>query len=400
MKILMISNNYVDSTRGGVEMHVYNLAHALVGDGHEVEVVRTSAGPGIYDVGESVPLLTVLGDHSASERGVTGRLQKIQVLRFAVNFLTRIKTAVEAGRKLRSNPEFLSSFDIIHHHDFITSVIISRIIKPLGLTQVWTNHLGEFLIIRKIPFVGRLLTNLMTRSFARGIGPSVELSDQSTVHCPVEYISNGVNTDLFTPISPGKKMAAKRSLGWNADRIVAIVPRRWAPTKGVIYAARAMSSEQWPADCEVVFAGSGESDFPEYGAEIRRALGSNSVRHRIIDSLSMEEMSSAIQAADFCIIPSLMEATSLSALEAMSAGLPVIGTNVGGLPEIIEDGVSGYLVHPKDPEAIAASVAALCTLTSAERSALGRVSSAKVSAVYSWAAISLKTMGVYEKALA
>lgn len=400
MKILMMSNNYVDCTRGGVELHVYNLAHALVADGHDVHVARTSAGPSTYDVGETVPLITVLGDQPVSERGISRRLQKIQLLRFAGNFLSRVRTAIRAGRALRSDPDFIGSFDIIHHHDFITSVIISRLIRPLDVTQVWTNHLGEFLIIRRIPLIGRWLTNAMTRSFARGIGPSAELSDQSTIHCPVEYISNGVNTKVFTPLSPAEKIEAKRKLGWKTDGVIAIVPRRWAPTKGVIFAAQAMSRPQWPENCEVVFAGSGESDFPEYSAEIRRVLASKSATHITIESLSMEEMSLAIQAADLCIIPSLMEATSLSALEAMSAGLPIIGTNVGGLPEIIKDGVNGHLVQPRDPDAIASSVAALCSSTPEERSALGQISSTKVSSMYSWAAIAVKTMRVYRKALA
>ncbi|WP_427175166.1 glycosyltransferase family 4 protein [Arthrobacter sp. 92] len=193
-----------------------------------------------------------------------------------------------------------------------------------------------------------------------------------------------MNTDLFVPLTLDGKHARRQSLGWNTDRTIAIVPRRWAPTKGVIFAAQAMSSPQWPANCDVVFAGAGESDFPEYSAQIRRVLDASPVGYRIIDSLSMESMALAIQGADFCIIPSLMEATSLSALEAMSAGLPVVATTVGGLPEIIDEGVNGYLVPPMDPDAIAVSSAAVCSLTPAERYALGQTSRERISTAYSW----------------
>lgn len=400
MKILLISNSYIDRTRGGVEMHVYNLAHALVKDGHEVQVARTSPGPSVHEFGDAVPLLRILGDHQESQRGVSTRLQKLRILRFAGNFVGRITTAVRAGRILRSDPGFLQSFDVIHHHDFVTSVIISRIIKPFVPNQIWTNHLGEFLIIRRVPLIGRLLTRFMTRSFARGIGPSAELSDPSTVSCPIEYISNGVDTELFAPLGVEDRNVARKALGWDADRTIAIVPRRWAPTKGVIFAAQAMSSPLWPAHCDVVFAGAGESDFPEYSAEIRKVLDVSPVSYQIIDSLSMEEMALAIQGSDFCVIPSLMEATSLSALEAMSAGLPVIGTRVGGLPEIIEDGVNGHLVPPMDPDAIAVSCAAVSRLTPTERHTLGQASRDRISDVYSWRAISLKTISVYTKATA
>lgn len=400
MKVLMISNNYIDKTRGGVELHVYNLAHALVLDGHEVHVARTSPGRGVHAVNDIVPLRAVLEDTHESERGVSGRFRKLKVLRFAGNFLTRVTTAVRAAKRLRADPEYLRSFDVVHHHDFITSVIMSRLIGRLAKTQVWTNHLGEFLIMRRIPIVGHLITRVLTRSFKGAVGPSAELADQSTVSCPIEYIPNGVNTELFAPLSFEGKMAARKVLGWEADRIIAIVPRRWAPTKGVIFAAEAMSAPQWPKNCDVVFAGAGESDFPEYSAEIRKVLEVSPITYRTIDSLSMEAMALAIQGADLCIIPSLMEATSLSALEAMSAGLPVIGTRVGGLPEIIEDGVNGHLVPAMDPGAIASSCAALSRLTPAERQAIGEASRQRVSAVYSWRAISLKTMAVYRKAMA
>ena len=57
--------------------------------------------------------------------------------------------------------------------------------------------------------------------------------------------------------------------------------------------------------------------------------------------------------ADIFTIPSLTEAFGVVFLEAMSAGVPVIGTNVGGIPEIIQDGQNGLLVPPSNPEALA-----------------------------------------------
>lgn len=394
----MITNNYVDRTRGGVEMHVFNLARALTRQGHLVEVARTSPGPSIFEHGETIPLATILGDRPENQRGISRRLQKISLLRFGANFIGRIFTAIKAGKILRSDPEYLKSFDIIHHHDFVASVLISRMIAPLGLTQVWTNHLGEFLMLRRIPVFGSRLTKTLTRSFARGIGPSAELSDQLTVACPIEYISNGVDTELFAPLEVEEQSVLREKLGWRKDRLIAVVPRRWAPTKGVIFAAAAMSSPLWPENCDVVFAGAGESDFPEYSTQIREALAVTSVPYTIMDSLSMVEMAEAVQGADFCIIPSLMEATSLSALEAMAAGLPVIGTCVGGLPEIIEEGVNGHLVPAEDSDAIAASVARICSLKTDQRRDFGRAARERIASFYSWNEISRKTLEVYEKA--
>ena len=65
-------------------------------------------------------------------------------------------------------------------------------------------------------------------------------------------------------------------------------------------------------------------------------LGSKK-HHEIIDYYS---------ASDLSILPSLMEATSISGLEAMAASLPLVGTRVGGIPVLIQDGINGYLCEP------------------------------------------------------
>jgi glycosyltransferase involved in cell wall biosynthesis len=81
-----------------------------------------------------------------------------------------------------------------------------------------------------------------------------------------------------------------------------------------------------------------------------------------------EEMAGLLSSADVAVIPSLMEATSVAALEAMSCGLPVAAARVGGLPEIVDEDV-GTLFAPADPESLAARVASL--LERPDRPALG-----------------------------
>jgi glycosyltransferase involved in cell wall biosynthesis len=65
-----------------------------------------------------------------------------------------------------------------------------------------------------------------------------------------------------------------------------------------------------------------------------------------------------LSSADVAVFPSLMEATSVAALEAMSCGLPVAASNVGGLPEIVDESV-GTLFEPADPPDLAAKLVAL-----------------------------------------
>jgi glycosyltransferase involved in cell wall biosynthesis len=63
--------------------------------------------------------------------------------------------------------------------------------------------------------------------------------------------------------------------------------------------------------------------------------------------------------ADIFVLPSFMEAFPLVVLEAMASALPVVATNVGGIPDMIEEGVDGYLVEPGDPEGLTARLSAL-----------------------------------------
>jgi type III pantothenate kinase len=104
-------------------------------------------------------------------------------------------------------------------------------------------------------------------------------------------------------------------------------------------------------------------------------------------------------AADIVAIPSLKEATSIAGLEAMASACAVVATNVGGLPEIIEDGVTGLLVPPRDPAALSLAITRLVE-TPALRKHLGLAARARVERSFTWEQVANETTKAYERAIA
>ena len=116
----------------------------------------------------------------------------------------------------------------------------------------------------------------------------------------------------------------------------------------------------------------------------------------MLGAMQHNEIVPYYSAADLSILPSLMEATSISCLEAMAAGLPIICSAVGGLPFLVQDGVNGFLSQPAEPESLAAC---LDRLLSADMTSMGAASRQAVEEKFSWEAIATQTIAAYEQVL-
>ena len=101
--------------------------------------------------------------------------------------------------------------------------------------------------------------------------------------------------------------------------------------------------------------------------------------------------------ADFCVLPSLVEATSIAGLESMASGVPLIGTNVGGIPAIIQNDFDGLLVSAKDPHALEQAIRVMIDAPEKRRAMGDRAREAAISR-FSWDIISRKTAEIYERA--
>jgi glycosyltransferase involved in cell wall biosynthesis len=111
-----------------------------------------------------------------------------------------------------------------------------------------------------------------------------------------------------------------------------------------------------------------------------------------------EDVVDLLRAADLFVVSSTLEGMGTSTLDAMAAGLPVVATRVGGIPEIVSDGGSGILVPARDPEALADAMVRVAA-DSALRAALGEGGRSAVRH-FSADRTAAETRRVYEEALA
>jgi glycosyltransferase involved in cell wall biosynthesis len=122
------------------------------------------------------------------------------------------------------------------------------------------------------------------------------------------------------------------------------------PVKGLEYL---ISAAEKVSNSDTIFCIIGEGE--EY-QKIQRLIIDKNLNNRVFLLGRIENASRYLSAFDVFVLPSLKEGFPWSVLEAMAAKLPIVATRVGGIPEMIEDGVSGLLVEPQSSEQLAEAI--------------------------------------------
>lgn len=152
---------------------------------------------------------------------------------------------------------------------------------------------------------------------------------------------------------PGHR-AVRRSSG-----TVVLCVGKIQPHKGQMHFIQALASIR---DTSVTAEIVGEERDPEYARELKQLATRLGLGGRISFTGRLEDpadLACFYQRADILVVPSLHEGYGMAVVEGMSFGLPVVASNVGGIPEIIEDSVNGLLVPPGNPRALAAAITKL-----------------------------------------
>ena len=205
---------------------------------------------------------------------------------------------------------------------------------------------------------------------------------------------------MFHPVSAAERTRLRQK--WNCDgKKVFICPRRWAPTKGIIFLAKALGfiNRETKDKSVFLFAGNETAGYAQYQQTVQEFLGrAENCDIRVLGNVNHAEMAELMNAADVCVIPSLMEATSLACLEAMACGTVVLGTATGGLIELIEDGKNGWLIPPGDACAVLEAIEKIAGTSAEEMDPMRAAALELVRTSYTWDLVAEKTERIYSLA--
>jgi glycogen synthase len=140
-------------------------------------------------------------------------------------------------------------------------------------------------------------------------------------------------------------------------------------------------------------------DTPEIEERLRRTLARHPNAHWIGEMVPVDQVMQLYSHASVFVCPSVYEPFGLINLEAMACGTPVVASAVGGILEVVQDGVTGFLVEPGRPDQLAEKIGRVLADPAQARS-MGQAGRKRVEERFSWDSVAERTEGVYGEAVA
>jgi starch synthase len=219
----------------------------------------------------------------------------------------------------------------------------------------------------------------------------------------VHVVGNGVDAEAYRPVHDPEVV---RSLGVDPDRPYALFVGRITRQKGVMHLLAA--AEQLPPEAGLVLC-AGAADTPAERQQVADAVAELQTRRSgvvwIEEMLPREKLVPLITGATVFVVPSVYEPLGIVNLEAAACGTAVVASDVGGIPEVVDDGRTGLLAHydPDDVASFERDLAARISelLADPDRAAaMGAAGRKRVLAEFGWPAIAQQTLEVYNTVLA
>ncbi|MFN8089199.1 MAG: glycogen synthase [Mycobacterium sp.] len=219
----------------------------------------------------------------------------------------------------------------------------------------------------------------------------------------VHVVKNGIDTDVWYPAPPEPDESILAELGVDPARPMVAFVGRITRQKGVPHLIAA--AHRFAPDVQLVLC-AGAPDTPEIAAEVSAAVQELASRRDgvfwVQEILPIGKIREILSAATVFVCPSVYEPLGIVNLEAMACGTAVVASDVGGIPEVVVDGITGALVHydAADPATFEAGLAdavneIIGTPDIAAR--YGRTGRQRCIDEFSWSHIAQQTLKIYQK---
>jgi len=381
VKITLV-NSFFPPWRGGAETYAFNLARALVNNGHEVTV---QCGNDPLPAGTQ----NVSGVKIVRHRVLT-KLYGTPIMPSLLNQMRNVKADILHGN-------FPSPYIA-----FIVSVTSKRRNIPAVLT--WHNDLPPVTSAARslIEMHDRLVLPRYISAYRRIISTSLYYASHSRIlqkyWNSLRIVPNGVDCNRFTPSTNGAGVREKLQVTDKFTILFVGALTQWHRYKGLevlLHALKLTLGKTTSLSLIVV----GEGELRTRYVSLSRQIGLDRCTV-FAGNVEDKELPAYYAACDVLVLPSKdrSEGFGLTLLEANATGKPVIASNVGGIPSVIQHGRNGLLVPPNDPKALSE---AILTLTKDPRKSreMGQ-NGRKVAEAHDWNRTAANTERVYEEALA
>ncbi|MBL8524501.1 MAG: glycosyltransferase [Betaproteobacteria bacterium] len=260
------------------------------------------------------------------------------------------REGVDAGLFLRLRKLIVDrKIDVVHSHNYsawIYACVSARSVG--GIVHVHTEHSAVENVGRRY-MAQRWLSRLTSRVVAVSQHVhDVMINDIGVDKRRIRLVLNGVNTARFAP-NVEVRLAARMEIGLSEDEVAIGIVARLVPIKNhaLLIRAAAPLIVAGASSARLVIVGDG----PERPA-LEALCTELGVAEKVLFLGERRDTERLLNAMDIYVLSSISEGMNLTLLEAMSASLPVVATDVGGNGEIVEDGVTGHLVALDDTNAM------------------------------------------------
>ena len=388
MKILMLTWEYPPRVVGGISKVVYDLSHKMVKEGNEVTVVTYKDGDNVkyYENDKGVEVYRVDNYMIRPNNFIDWIMQ----LNF--NMITKANEIINKNGK----------FDVIHAHDWLVAYSAKSIKESYNIPLISTIHATESGRNSGIHDETQRYINdsewMLTYESSEVIVNSNYMKNEvqrlfGLPYDKINVIPNGVNLQLFSNVNVDYDF--RRQYAMDNEKIILYVGRL-VYEKGIqnLIAAMPKILDRYH-DSKLIICGRGGM-IDELREQVKYLGIDNKVYFAgYCDSKKMQKM---YKCADVAVFPSTYEPFGIVAIESMLSGTPTIVSDIGGLNEIIEHGVTGMKSYAGNANSIADSVLAL--LFDPKLCAnISQNAIKKVKENYNWSKITDSTYYVYQLAI-